>query len=270
MKTILSVLFSISSVVLFSRGSVNVFPNGARSEGMGRTALVLADVWANYHNQAALAEIDSLTIGINYENRFMMDDMGIGAVVAALPILTGTAGLNVAWLGTEGYSENRFGLAFGKKLLKNFSLGAQINYHLLCFSGYPNLNILTGEVGILTEPLNNLLLGIHLFNPSRAEFSKDDKLPLKLRLGIGYKFQNRLIVLAEMEEESDYKSRLKFGLEYKISQSFKVRAGLTTVPVLLSIGAGWRVKRLNMDVAFTRHEQLGYSPVLSLGYQFGK
>lgn len=274
MKTyLLCPVFLLYSLLLFADGTITLFPRGARAEGMGTTSLVLKDTWSAYNNQAALSFVKSTSAGLYYENKFTVDEMNTSAAAVALPALSGTFGATVAHMGAAEYGENRFGLGYGKQLMKNLSLGVQFNYHLLTFgSGYGNLHAITAEIGLLVEPVDNLFFGAHLFNPTQSKLSTraEDPVPLVFRLGMGYSFGRNLLLTAEAEKEQSQRMAMKLGVEYFLVSKFCLRMGTLLEPLTTFFGTGWRNNRLAIDFAVSRHHVLGYTPQLSLSYNFGE
>jgi hypothetical protein len=261
-------------VISYADGGLYLFPKGAKATGMGKNGLLNVDIWAVYNNQAALASVEVAGAGLHYENRFIMNQLGTSAGVFVLPALTGTFGFDIAHTGIEDYGETRIGIGYGKKLAKKLSLGIQFNYHLLSFmSGYPNFYTFTGEVGLIAEPLNNLFIGAHVFNPTFATLNSqyEDPVPVIFEMGAGYKIAGKVMLTAEIEKERYEDMSPRFGIDYLLFKSMNLRAGVSLNPVEICFGASWTTKkRLSLDFAFYHHEILGYSPQISLSYSFGK
>jgi hypothetical protein len=267
-------IFICIEATSYADGGLYLFPKGAKATGMGKNGLLNVDVWSVYNNQAALASVENTTAGLHYENRFVMNQMGISAGAFALPALTGVFGLDIAHMGVEDYGETRIGAGYGKKLAKRLALGIQLNYHLLNFmSGYPDFYTFTGEVGLIAEPIDNLLIGAHIFNPTFAKLNSryEDPVPVIFEIGAGYKIAGKLMLTAEVEKERYDSASPRFGIDYSLFKSMSLRSGVSFNPVEVCFGAGWTAKeKLVLDFSVCYHEVLGYSPQLSLSYSFGK
>ncbi|MDR1897598.1 MAG: hypothetical protein LBR10_12490 [Prevotellaceae bacterium] len=265
-------IFICAEVTSYAGGGLYLFPTGAKAEGMGKSGLLNTDIWSAYNNQAALAGINKAGAGIHYENRFAIREFGTSAGVFVLPALTGTFGFDVAHIGIEDYGETRIGAGYGKKLADRLSLGVQFNYHLLSFAtGYPDFYTFTGEIGLIAEPLNNVFIGAHVFNPTFAKFNSqyEDPVQVIFELAAGYK-TDKLVVVTEFEKEKSDNVITRFGIEYSMFKNMSFRSGVSLQPVEICFGIGWNVKKLQLDFAFSHHELLGYSPQLSLSFSFGK
>ncbi|MDR3245912.1 MAG: hypothetical protein LBT50_05705 [Prevotellaceae bacterium] len=264
--------FIFLQITSHADGGLYLFPKGAKAMGMGKNGLLNADVWSVYNNQASLAFVETMNAGLHYENRFVMNQLGTSAGVFVLPALTGTFGFDIAHMGVEDYGETRIGAGYGKKLAKNLAIGIQFNYHLMSFaSGYPDLYAFTGEVGLVAEPLENLFIGAHVFNPTFAKLNSryEDPVPVVFEIGAGYKAANKLMLVAEIEKERYDDMSPRFGVEYSLFKTMELRSGVSFNPVEICFGMGWTSKKLHLDFAFSHHEVLGYSPQISLSFNFG-
>jgi hypothetical protein len=267
-------IFICVQATLYADGGLYLFPKGAKATGMGKNGLLNVDIWSVYNNQAALASIESGSAGLHYENRFAMNQLGTSVGAFVLPALTGVFGFNIAHLGIDDYGETRIGIGYGKQLAKRLSLGVQFNYHLLNFmSGYPDFYTFTGEVGLIAEPLDNLFIGAHVFNPTFAKLNSryEDPVPVIFEIGAGYKIAGKLMLTAEVEKERYDDISPRVGIDYSLFKSMSLRSGVSFNPVEICFGVGWVAKkRFGLDFAFYHHESLGYSPQISLSYRFGK
>ena len=70
MKIILIIIsFFLTASAVNAQGWV---PAGARSMSMGNASTTFNDVWAYHNNPGALGDIDKFSVGISYENRFLL------------------------------------------------------------------------------------------------------------------------------------------------------------------------------------------------------
>ncbi len=247
-------------------------PLGARTQGMaGCGAALNADLWGVQNNQASLAGLEKFQAGIFYESRFMMSDLGMKAFAAGMPTKYGSFGLNVNSFGYSAYNEMKAGIAYGRKLGEHFSMGVQLDYfntHL--GENYGNSSTVGGEIGIMAEPVKNLTVGLHLFNPTRSKISGNvtERIPTIMRFGMSYKFSEQVFIIAEAEKDVDYKTTFRGGLEYRPLPAFYIRAGAASNPGLVAMGFGVALKKFRLDIASSFHSVLGFSPSVGLQYGF--
>lgn len=248
-------------------------PLGARSMGMGGCGTAVnGDLWGVQNNQASLASIATFQAGVFYESRFMMNELSMKGFAAAYPTAKqGVFGLNVNSFGYSQYSEMKAGIAYGRKLGEHFSMGVQLDYfNTRIGENYGSSSAVGGEIGIMAEPVKNLTLGLHLFNPTRTRLNGnlDERIPTIMRLGLSYKFSDQVFITAEAEKDVDYKTTFRGGIEYRPLPAFYIRAGAASNPGLVAMGFGVVLKKFRLDIASSFHSVLGFSPSVGLQYGF--
>ena len=247
---------------------------GARAAGLGNAAVTIGDVWSSSHNQAGLAMLEHPSGGIFFENRFMISELGIKGFVFALPVKnSGVIAVNATQFGYSKYNEKKAGLAFARKLGNKISVGLQLDY-LSTFIGddYGTRNTLAVEGGILAEPIKNLRIGVHLFNPTRSKLAEyaDERVPALFRAGAGYSFSDKVMLCAEVEKDIDFSASFRSGIEYHPVEQIYLRGGIATHPLQSSFGFGLKLKNFRIDAATSYHQVLGYTPQFGLTYDFKK
>ncbi|MCX6275344.1 MAG: hypothetical protein NTV09_09060 [Bacteroidetes bacterium] len=263
------ILFSLPT--LFAADN---YPTGARSIGLANSSVTINDCWGAFQNQAALAWMDRISVGASYDNRFTISNLSTKGFVFALPVKAGTFALSGNVFGYSQYSEKKAGIAFAKKLGEKFSAGVQLDYlnTFINDDNYGSHTTFAVEAGLLAEPLKNFRIGLHVYNLSRAKLAEyaDEKIPTIFRLGASYRFSEKLFWSIEEEKDIDQKAVFKSGLEYHVAEVLYLRGGISTNPTLFSFGFGLKMGNLMLDMASTYHQVLGFSPAVSLTYQFGK
>jgi len=234
--------------------------------------VVNVDAFAAYNNQAALGFLASPVAAVHYENRYFAEELNMSAGVFATPVpVAGVVAVDVCSFGYSLYRENRVGVALGKRLARHISIGAQLCYNHIAVSGYGGTGAITAELGLLAEPLENLWLGVHLYNFTYSQFlshSYSEPLPVIFSAGVGYTLAEHAAVFAAAEVNSKGHIQLRGGFEATVAKVLALRLGVAAKPVEVYAGFGYTYRQLCIDVAFSRHETLGYSPQISLTYSF--
>ena len=78
---------------------------GGRCASMGSCSVAFCDFWSIQNNPAGLAKWRSLSVGISYENRFLMKELSYSNAALAIPINIGTIGVSYSRFGFEDYNE---------------------------------------------------------------------------------------------------------------------------------------------------------------------
>ena len=268
-----TIIFAFIYIIfIFSAYATNDnYPVGSRAAGMAGTAVMIPDLWANYHNQAALGFLKELEIGIHHENRYIIDELSLSAIAAVIPTNSGNFGANISYFGYSQYHESKIGLAYSKSFADIISAGIQFDYlYTFVAEEYGNVGNIVFEAGILAEPIKNLTLGFHVFNPTQTKNKKLNNEPITtaLRAGIGYSFQETAFIGAELEHQIDQPSTFRAGVEYQMIENLFFRVGINTEPREFSVGLGYHFQNLKANIAFTNHQPLGITPHFSVSYLF--
>jgi hypothetical protein len=246
---------------------------GASASGMGGAYLVMSDVWSGFHNQAGLAHLEGISAGVNYENRFSLNQLSDKGVIVAAPFGIHAAGISYRSFGYELFSSSKTSLAYAIKLSDKFSAGMQFNMHNIRLGeNYGSQTALSVEGGFLYKMNEKVSVAAHIYNPTRAKLSEfnDERIPSMIRIGAGYRFSKKVILTAEVRKPSDADASVRAGLEYYVVDAFALRMGFASDPSQYAFGFGWKLKTFRLDVATGYHQVLGFTPQISLTYMMDK
>lgn len=272
MQKNLLLTFLFSLLIKFTFGQYEAI--GARSASMGDASVPLIDVWAGFNNPSAYGFIDKYHIGITYKNNFLLSELSQYSLAMAIPVKkAGTFGVVIDRFGYSQFSHNKFGLIYSRKFGKIFSLGTQINLHWIHIGDvYGDKVTASGTISFLIKPMKNWIIAGNVSNITATPVSADnrDRINTIFRLGSSYTIAEKFIVSAEGEASLQYDPTFKIGAEYKPIHLLAIRAGLHTWPLSPTFGFGIDYKKVVFDFAGKWHPTLGFSPIASLSYSFGK
>jgi len=270
MKHLILIILSFFSFYLLQAQYIS--ESGARQGGMSGAGVAISDIWSSYHNQAGLSELDGISAGLFYSNLYNLDAFKETAFAVAVPIdKYGTAGLNYTYTGNSYSNFSKFGLAFSKRLGKRITAGIQIDYLRRMQLDYGTTGVAVGEIGIMAEPIDNLFIAAHVFNPWRAEFAgTTEALTSVLRLGAAYKFSEKVIFTLEGEKDISEDIVVRGGTEYNVAGGLYLRAGVATNPTKYSFGVGYKYRGVALDLAYISHNTIGHYVQFGLGYTLNK
>lgn len=238
-------------------------------EAMANASVMQNGLWSVNNNQAGLADLQKFAVGINYQNRFQLAETSTKSVAAALHTRTGNFALSFNRFGYSQYSENSFGLAYARQFGERVSAGLQFDYlNINQPSAYGNNGVFLFEVGLQAKPIDNMQVGVHVFNPTRAKMAEyeDERVNTSFRFGVNYFFSQIVQLAAEVEKTMQTDLRYKVGLEYQIISNLYLRTGFRSKPNEFCFGAGYTFKGLTFDFAFSTHQYLPMSTQVSLKY----
>ncbi len=244
---------------------------GGRSAGMGLSSAAVIDFWSINNNQAGMAFYDKTAAGIYFENRFLIKEMGSQAGAFALKTRYGMLGATVGYSGDANYNTTKAGIAYARKFGTRFSAGIQLDYiGTTLGEEYGKRSNITFDAGIMVKISEQLIFGVHTFNPMHVKLSEynNERIPTILNAGFGYTFSDKLLLTAEAFKNSEFPMEFRTGAEFKLSRIAYARIGLSTNPARYTFGFGLEMKNLTLDLSSSVHPQLGYSPQVSVQYSF--
>ncbi len=272
------IFFSFS---LFAQnGPVN--PLSSRSNSIANASVAFTDINSLFNNQAGLADLKNISFLFSAQETFRgpySDNMGGGF---AIPISSGTFGFNFNYFGATDITQQKIGLAYARKLLETLSVGIQFDMVSTQIPSNEKSNLFTFEIGFQYQLIDNLLLGIHFYNPTKLEIIEDEFLPTILRVGTTYSPYKKLLVHAEVEKDFDFPFVFKSGIEYELVDDLWFRIGFHNKPRTFNFGIGYLFKkRFRFDIAAYYQRELnltssgllgasGFVPSFGLGYDILK
>lgn len=257
-------VFLILLTIPASAGDLYHLPAGAGEAGMGSVCIMKIGFWSSFHNQALLAYNRSYSAGINYENRFNISELGTRMAGIVIPAGRASLGIVYSHFGYSYFRREMGGVACGLALGKKIAAGIQVDYFSEKTTGeYDNFQSVTCEAGLTVKPQENIMIGLHIFNPVPNSVRKIS-LPTSIRAGAGIELSKVLFAGAEAEMSSGKELLLRTGFEYEAARNFKLRGGFCTENTSFSFGLGYLLKFLKLDLSFVTHEKLGFSSSCSL------
>lgn len=235
---------------------------GARSNALGKNSVSLSDFWSIQNNPAGMANYHYLSVGISYENRFLMKELSSYNAALVVPVQIGTFGLSFSRFGFENFNENKLGLAYARTFSPFLKMGLKLDYLLFKFSDeYAKRRTATFELGFQSDITNDLCVGVYIFNPINVKLKTihNEQVPILFRFGLSYIITKDFLATTEVEYNSDSNLDYRFGLEYNTLKEFYIRIGVNTTPATAGIGVGYTLNRVIIDVSATMNQYTGIS-----------
>ncbi len=271
LTALLFLLFGFS-IHAFAGGGNDKNGLGARAAAMGGAAVSNSGLYSLFSNQAGLAQLEGVHAGIYAENRFLLSELSMYAFGAAIPTKSGTFGIGGIYFGNSLYNERNIKLAYGRKLFKNFRIGAEFDMAGIAISEYGNKTAFTFGIGLQYDITPDATIAAQVYNPMRVQLTDidDDLLPTLITIGASYRPSEKITLMAEAEKNMAHTASFKGGIEYQVVKSLYLRAGYASAPSLTTFGVGVDLKAVKIDIAGSFHPVLGYSPHLSIYYGKGR
>jgi hypothetical protein len=262
-KISVSIFGLFLSVSLSGSDPFNTSP-GAGEAGMGYVCVMKPGFWSSFHNQALLPAAGKMSLGINYESRFNIKELGTRSAGITIPSGKAVIGAVYSQFGYSDFRREMAGLACGLNLSEKISAGVQADYFAEKTCGdYENHQSVTCEAGIVISPNDEIRIGLHIFNPLPV-LGISNNLPSALRIGTGSYLNSSLFAGIEAEMSTGKRLSVKTGFEYEAVKRLKLRGGFGTENTSFSFGLGYNINTVLLDISFTTHETLGVTPSASL------
>ena len=247
-------------------------PTGSRQAGMDHCSVALSGFWSVENNLAGMAGAGKFSAGLAFHNAYFSPHLGTATLAVVYPSPFGKLGLSLRYFGYPLFHQMKAGLSYARLLGKKIRAGVQLVYLQTGFGDvYGSRSRFTFAIGLQTSVTKNLTLGIYIFNPVSVKPAEASayEVPAIFRLGMAYFISKSLLVTAEAEKSTFWQPVvLRGGVEYRYKKQFFFRAGVATSGDIFAMGFGWRKNKLQIDLATTMHQSLGFSPQASLVFSF--
>ncbi len=228
-------------------------------------------VWSLYGNQAALSSLKKLNAGLNYYNKYNLDELNSISAIVAMPVSDVVYGLSLYRYGFSVYNENRVSLTGAKLVSPYLSVGVQLDYNFVS-ANHQNYNSesISSQIGVLWIPSKIFKIGLHVNNPLRNSILSDTKLKNSTitSLGLSYSPNDEVSLYYEIDKNFEILFNNKIGIQYTLLKSLSLRTGFMTLPKSYSVGLGYRLREFSIDVAYQFHPLLIDQKQISISYEF--
>lgn len=243
---------------------------GARSAGLAYSSILINDFWSTENNPAMISKLESFGAGLAYENNFLLPEFSYRSFALALPLENSGIGLSIGQFGYELYQENEIGISYSQAFGENLNMGIQLNYQNISLGeNLGNKGVLGINYGLAAKINRKISMAAMIVNLNRPKLAvyQDERLPTILKLGLSYRYSEKVWFISEVEKDINSSPIARFGIEYFTNEMLYLRAGYASNPALSSFGFGLKFSNFQLDVASTFHNNLGFSPQISLSYR---
>ena len=248
-----------------------VFRVPAHFRSLGDASVSLQSPLSLFSNPAGFVNESTLAFGIQYEKRFLLNELSTSSAFVVLPVVTTNFGFSFSQFGQGLYQENKLSFAVAKKLSGRVQAGLQFHYFDLNLpENRTHAATLMVDLGLQYRLGRDFWVGAQLFNPyalpvQTLQLAFD--YPVAIRLGVHRVFDDLVLVAIDVKKCSERPVGVSSGIELRIRKQLQLRLGVETQWSLFSMGVGYAINRIQTDLAFSYHQYLGYSPSFSIYYQ---
>ena len=251
MLRVVAIILSILAATVSTRAQFVPVPFDARGSAMGGVVLEYAD-----------DTLRSLTL--NHRQGYALAGMATRGITLRWPVgLRGTIKSHYLYFGDSDYHEQQLAAGYRLRVTDRLSVGVRGRY---CTAGTSDGHYETHRwmsLGVVAAYAVNHRLQLAMDAGTRPW---DAARPWGMHLGMRYRMQNGLT--AQMEVEGEETVRVHLGVEYGYGEHFLFRCGVSTRPLVLAFGAGFRMRKWHVDLSVESRQPLGLTPQITAGVCF--
>ncbi len=234
------------------------------SSGFNDYSVQQFDVFSFSRNPSTLMNDHGIMVGVFSERKFMLQEFSVSKVVFSAATTKGNVGLMATHGGGLDYKETAVSFYYAKKLSDNFNVGTGFNYlrkNLKIDYPYSGIGTSIGFNFILSPQLQS---GISFHNPLRLFITSSSNfiLQYKYEFGIGCDATSQFYIHIHGVKQENCPAEISAGFQYKPSNKFMCKVGVRSDSKSIYLGAGFKVKKMMVEIMLLNHPQLGISPVL--------
>ena len=243
---------------------------GSRSKALGSAGTALEDVWSLQQNSAGAASIEQAIFAIGYEQHFLDPELSTQSAILGLPIKNHVLGISFQRYGIAEYLEQTAGIALSRRFSNALSIALSLKYHQVSIPFYGSGSTVSVDLGMQYSLNDKIRLGSAITNPGRSKINdlSGSQIPTGISVGLAFDLSDKVLFLSDLAKIMDYGMNIRMGIEYRIVKTFYLRGGISANPFKQTGGFGLKFGRFSVDAAILSHPRLGYSPNLSLNYEF--
>jgi len=269
MKLLFSIIFF--QIICCCEVSAQLYNSDARDMAMGNASVACLPTSGFSKNMAFIPQERKSFLCMNVMNKYFIKDLS-PVFLSFIKSFNGTFSVNagIGRMGNDKFSEQMIETGIAKKLSDKFFAGIKIEYHQWAFSdgNYSNSHTFIPSVGLYTNPIKNLSLGVIIRNPVRSRMNaiETNKLPAQINPGFSLKVSEKIKIACSVTQQNDRPLATQFGMEYSFHPRLFFRCGWQTVPVSESFGFALLLDRMFIDLSLQTHPLLGNSYSMAITF----
>lgn len=264
------------SVLLALNASLSAYPvdnlrlPSIRSIAMGGNISTQSQL----SNPALLVDNDKKSITIGYLNRFMVKELGNLSASFNYPNRILPVAVDISAFGYDKYREMMLRVSLAKRLNSRWALGVGFHYSILQSELNDNgRSRLSTDIGATFKPFDNLLIGMLIMNlPSISlgdnNIDIDDFNYYIVEIGFQWHIISSMLIACSVGSDRDNSVMGDIGIEYTPFDTFHIRAGIKSSPLLPSFGVGYGFSHFKIDASAIYHPVLGVSTAVGIAFDF--
>ncbi|MDT8323814.1 MAG: hypothetical protein RRA94_06885 [Bacteroidota bacterium] len=177
-----------------------------------------------------------------------------------------TARLSLQHTGFEAYRELRAEVAAGLHAAPRLRVGCAAALQHVSMARHGTAVAWGVDIAALLELAEDLRCAAVAENALQLPFAADERLPVRLRIGLGWE-TGALRIAVDVEKESRFALATRLGVEYAFEDCLFLRMGVGGAPSEGTAGFALRTRGLEIGYAVAVHPDLGWTHTAGIGFQ---
>jgi hypothetical protein len=223
-------------------------------------------------NPAGLAGITGSVIAVSTApSPFGLKELRRTACAYAEPFGPFAASLTGIRYGYELYREVTLGAACGVDCGEGVRAGATVTLNSVSIAGYGHGSCVGFDAGVIWQIVPGLEFGASAADwNSPSPGNSGENIPGTFQAGIAYAPPGGFLVACDIAEDPRFPAEIRLGAEFDVADILFLRAGVSTDPSGCSAGAGVHFFSVEIEYAFSRHQELGPTHRFGLCVRLGE
>lgn len=265
-----SLLLAAAAVaaVIAAPASSQSLSGGARAAALGGGTTALAgESWSNA-NPASIVGTHGPAAALFVSRSFGLAELVLSEFSAGTALGSFFVAVAGASFGFEEFRTSELRLVLARAFRPGTSriarFGATIQANHLYIRGYGSASTFAFHAGGILALSELLDAGFAATNLNAPSFAGVAPLERRLSVGLAFRPEPRLVVIADVVKEIRSDASLRGGIEIRALPGFFLRAGFTSQPATCTFGTALAVGAIAADIVMARHSELGWSQGASL------
>lgn len=244
---------------------------GARQAALAHSDIAsVGDIFGAFNNPASTSLIKSREFGISYSPApFGMKELSNAFAGYCEPTKFGNFSAGFSMYGFELYKETQFVLGYGRKISKEFLVGAAAIYKNISIKNYGSTGVFLFNIGAIAKINEQFGIALAAENITRSTVNGEaNQIPTVLWAGANARFLNELSLSLALRKELGFNPSVRLGAEYFLMDFVQLRFGVSNEPSTYSSGIGILYEFMQFDYAVSSHPDLGFTHQVGLIVHF--
>lgn len=241
----------------------------ARSKGLCNTSVGLKDEWSLFNNASELVLLEKRIVAFNYNNLYLINDLNEGLFSYSFKLKQFALAFGAKILSFQAYANSSYLTAFSYSLTPKFSIAStfELNAERFREIGVSTSLFLKNHLTCSYVLNSNTLLGGSIRN-LQGFFFVNEKYHPEIEIGFSSVLNSQFLFVFKVLQSIHQKIAIHVGGEYVLKEKFFLRMGCSSIQERFSYGFGVKKSGVKLDLAHLYHVRLGWSPSISISYEF--